>query len=70
MTEAISIQHEYNHTHGILLTDLYEPRIPIKIINKLGRNDKITITKDDISKQIKYKMLYKFTKDGWKYNVN
>ena len=35
-------------------------------VNKLGRNDKITIEKNGEKKEVKFKKLDEYTNDGWK----
>ena len=69
MLEAFAIQHEFNHLHGILITDLDE-RPESFIAEKVpGRNDLINVIKDEKTIQIKYKHLDKYQRDGWKLSV-
>lgn len=65
LLEAVCFQHEFNHLDGILMTDLDETPQPIKSDKQYGRNDKITIVKDDVTMEIKYKNYEKYKKDGW-----
>lgn len=63
--EAVTIQHEFNHLHGILITDLDERPDPYVAPKLPGRNDKIKISKGIETKEIKYKNLEQYEKDGW-----
>jgi len=65
LLEAIVIQHEYNHTHGILITDLDETPQPIIVDKVYGRNELVKIKKDNEIKEIKYKKYDIYKKDGW-----
>jgi len=65
LLEAITIQHEFNHTHGLLMTDLADTLEPIVNENKIGRNEKIDILKDGKTQQIKYKHFDRYKKEGW-----
>jgi peptide deformylase len=70
MFEAIVIQHEFDHTQGMLMTDLEDKLVPIKNENKIGRNDKVKIVKDGVGeKEIKYKLFDKFEKEGWRLSI-
>jgi len=79
MLEAFAIQHEFNHLHGILITDLDERPAPFVAENRFGRNDKVTVYKmvksfgmenEELkSMEIKYKHLDKYQKDGWKLSI-
>jgi peptide deformylase len=70
MFEAITIQHEYDHTQGILMTDLEEKLVPIKNEIKIGRNDRVTIRKDGVGiNTIKYKDFYKYEEQGWVLSI-
>lgn len=40
--------------------------MPVVIGMKMGRNDKVTITKDGATEEIKFKNLEKYLEDGWK----
>ena len=65
LVEAITIQHEFNHTQGILISDLVETKQPIVNEYTIGRNEKVVISKNGSTKAIKYKYYDKFKKDGW-----
>jgi peptide deformylase len=69
MLESFTIQHEFNHLHGILITDLDERPAPFVAPKEPGRNDKINIVKDEQVMEIKYKHFNKYQKQGWKLNI-
>ncbi len=63
--ETACVQHEIDHLDGITMYDReYKPQ-PIIRKNKIGRNDKVTIKKNNDTKTIKYKKAQVFLKDGW-----
>ena len=68
--ECVCVQHEIDHLDGITMFDreIKKPE-PIKRgINapiKIGRNEKVTITKGSESKTIKYKKAQSLLEDGW-----
>jgi len=65
LLECIAIQHEFDHTQGILMTDNDLTLKPIVNTNKFGRNDKITIERGIETMEIKFKHLDGWKKQGW-----
>lgn len=65
--ECVCVQHETDHTLGVLITDpaiRYLPT-PKKVI-KHGRNDKVVVEKNGETQYIKYKKALDLVADGWK----
>jgi len=71
--ECVCVQHEIDHLDGITMFDREFKQEPIvKGINapkKIGRNEKVTITKGTESKVLKYKKVQPMLKDGWVLSV-
>lgn len=66
LLESIAIQHEFDHTLGILITDIGIGNKPIVHKDKkVGRNEKIIVKKDNETLFIKFKNLKKYEDDGW-----
>lgn len=65
VVEIIAIQHEISHLNGKTMFDYEDIQKPIKIIEKYGRNDKITITNGKDTKIIKYKNFGALSKNGF-----
>jgi peptide deformylase len=65
--ECICVQHEIDHTNGILITDIgvRAPIIAEKTI-KHGRNDKVVVEKNGETQYIKYKKALILLSEGWK----
>ena len=71
--ECVCVQHEIDHLDGITMFDREfksEPLVrgknaPVKI----GRNEKVTITKGTESKVLKYKKAQSMLEDGWTLSV-
>ena len=67
--ECVCVQHEIDHLNGITMFDREFKQEPIvKGINapkKIGRNEKVTITKGTESKDLKYKKAKSMLEDGW-----
>ena len=64
--ECACVQHEIDHLDGITMFDRKSKGITIKREGKkLGRNDKVTITKGSKSKVLKYKKIEPLLEDGW-----
>ena len=64
--ECVCVQHEIDHLDGITMFDREFKNVPIKReVRKIGRNEKITITKGNKSKVIKYKKAQPLLEDGW-----
>ena len=71
--ECVCVQHEIDHLDGITMFDREFKQEPIvKGVNaptKIGRNEKVTITKGTESKVMKYKKVQPMLKDGWVLSV-
>ena len=63
--ETVAIQHEIDHTFGILMTDRRYMPLPLKVGEMPGRNDKVQIWKGNEVIEIKYKKLDEFKLKGW-----
>ena len=68
--ECVCVQHEIDHLNGITMFDREFKQIPIKREGKkIGRNDKVTITKGSESKIVKYKKVEPLLEDGWTLSI-
>ena len=71
--ECVCVQHEIDHLNGITMFDREFKQEPIvKGINapkKIGRNEKVTITKGKESKVLKYKKATPLLEDGWTLSI-
>ena len=71
--ECVCVQHEIDHLNGITMFDREFKQEPIvKGKNaplKIGRNEKVTITKGSESKVMKYKKVQPMLEDGWTLSV-
>ena len=68
--ECVCVQHEIDHLNGITMFDREFKQIPIKREGKkIGRNDKVTITKGSESKVLKYKKAQPMLEDGWTLSI-
>ena len=71
--ECVCVQHEIDHLDGITMFEREFKQEPIvKGVNapkKIGRNEKVTITKGTESKVLKYKKVQPMLKDGWVLSV-
>jgi len=64
--ECACIQHEIDHLDGVTMFDRQLKGITIKRQGKkIGRNDKVTLTKGTESKVLKYKKVQPMLEDGW-----
>ena len=67
LLECICVQHEVDHTNGVLMID-----DGIRFIQKAekvvkhGRNDKVVVEKDGQTQYIKYKKALELVEQGWK----
>lgn len=67
LLECVCVQHEIDHTNGILMTDdnvRYVQKVE-KVV-KHGRNDKVVVEKDGQTQYIKYKKALELLDQGWK----
>ena len=71
--ECVCVQHEIDHLDGITMFEREFKQEPIvKGVNapkKIGRNEKVTITKGTESKVLKYKKVQPMLEDGWVLSV-
>ena len=71
--ECVCVQHEIDHLDGITMFEREFKQEPIvKGVNaplKIGRNEKVTITKGTESKVMKYKKVQPMLEDGWTLSV-
>ena len=65
LLEAICVQHEIDHLNGITIHDREKKLEPTVSVDKIGRNQLVTIKKGDAVKVLKYKKAQKFINDGW-----
>ena len=67
--ECVCVQHEIDHLDGITMFDREfksEPLVRgVNAPKKIGRNEKVTITKGSESKVLKYKKAESLLEDGW-----
>jgi peptide deformylase len=64
--ECVCVQHEIDHLDGITMFDRKIKGVTIKREGKkIGRNDKVTISKGSESKTLKYKKAELLLEDGW-----
>ena len=64
--EAVCVQHEIDHLNGITIHDReHKPKPIVSIKKKYGRNEQVTITRNNAIKVMKYKKIQKFLDDGW-----
>jgi len=64
--ECACVQHEIDHLDGILMFDRELKQKPtVRRNEKIGRNEKVTITKGSESKTLKYKKAQRMLEDGW-----
>jgi peptide deformylase len=67
LLECVCIQHEIDHTNGVLMVDdgvRYVQKVEKAV--KHGRNDKVVIEKDGETQYIKYKKALELLNQGWK----
>ena len=71
--ECVCVQHEIDHLDGITMFEREFKQEPIvKGVNapkKIGRNEKVTITKGTESKVMKYKKVQPMLEDGWTLSI-
>ena len=66
--ECVCVQHEIDHLDGITMFDRKFVK-PAAVSNKIGRNEKVTITKGTESKVLKYKKAQPMLEDGWTLSI-
>ena len=71
--ECVCVQHEIDHLDGITMFDREFKSEPIingvNAPKKIGRNEKVTITKGKESKVLKYKKAQSMLEDGWTLSI-
>ena len=71
--ECVCVQHEIDHLDGITMFDRefrQEPLVRgVNAPKKIGRNEKVTITKGTESKVLKYKKAEPMLGDGWTLSI-
>ena len=71
--ETACIQHEIDHLDGITMFDREFKQEPLvrgkNAPKKIGRNEKVTITKGTDSKVLKYKKAEPMLEDGWTLSI-
>jgi len=71
--ECVCVQHEIDHLDGITMFDRefrQEPLVRgVNAPKKIGRNEKVTITKGTESKVLKYKKAQSMLGDGWTLSI-
>ena len=69
--ECACVQHEIDHLDGITMFDRQVKGNTIKReTKKIGRNQKVTITKGSESKVLKYKKAQPMLEDGWTLSIS
>ena len=63
--ESICVQHEIDHLNGIVSMDRKVETSYKRTEKKYGRNELVTIKRNDAVKVLKYKKAQKFINDGW-----
>ena len=63
--ECVCVQHEIDHLDGITMFDRELKLEPYVAPKKIGRNEKVVITKGTESKTLKYKKAEQLLEDGW-----
>ena len=71
--ECVCVQHEIDHLDGITMFEREFKSEPIvngvNAPKKIGRNEKVTITKGKESKVLKYKKVQPLLEDGWVLSI-
>ena len=64
LLEAVCVQHEIDHLMGKTVHDR-KVDTTVKVEKKIGRNQLVTIKRNDAVKVLKYKKAQKFLNQGW-----
>ena len=64
LLEAVCVQHEIDHLMGKTVHDR-KVDTTVKVEKKIGRNQLVTIKRNDAVKVLKYKKAQKFLNEGW-----
>ena len=65
MLEAVCVQHEIDHLNGVVCMDRKVDTTIRRVEKKIGRNQLVTIKKDDAVKVLKYKKAQGLLNQGW-----
>ena len=65
LLEAICVQHEIDHLNGLTIHDREKKLEPTVSVDKIGRNQLVTIKKGDAVKVLKYKKAHNLLNQGW-----
>ena len=65
LLEAICVQHEIDHLNGLTIHDREKKLEPTVSVEKIGRNQLVTIKKGDAVKVLKYKKAHNLLNQGW-----
>ena len=65
LLESVCVQHEIDHLNGIRILDRAMELTIRRDKPKIGRNQLVTIIKDDEEQTLKYKKIQKYLDDGW-----
>ena len=63
--ECACVQHEIDHLDGITMFDRSVTPQPVRVPEKIGRNERVTITDGKETKVIKYKKALPLLESGW-----
>ena len=62
--EAVCVQHEIDHLNGVVCMDR-KVNTTVQVERKIGRNQLVTIKKDNAVKVLKYKKAQGLLNQGW-----
>ena len=65
LLESVCVQHEIDHLNGMRILDRAKELTIRREKPKIGRNQLVTIKKDDEEQTLKYKKIQKYLDDGW-----
>ena len=65
LLESVCVQHEIDHLNGMRILDRAMELTIRREKPKIGRNQLVTIKKDDKEQTLKYKKIQKYLVDGW-----
>ena len=65
LLESVCVQHEIDHLNGMRILDRAMELTIRRDKPKIGRNQLVTIKKDDEEQTLKYKKIQKYLDDGW-----
>ena len=62
--ESVCVQHEIDHLNGVVCMDR-KVNTTVQVEKKIGRNQLVTIKKDNAVKVLKYKKAQTLLNQGW-----